>query len=1033
MVQLIKTDTYHGAFTIVCDLIGNSVKTLTGKNLIFCDEKASLMAESMICHKYGGSFNTEVYSFGNFLRAKKKIDGLLTKQGSTMAVRRILSNATLQCFRAGKNSFAPSIIELIFQLKSAKVTPEILLDGANQCAGVLKKKLLDLYTVYSEYEKFLKQNGYDDQNSAISYLPEVIENEQDIIDADVYLVGFSSFTSQAKEVVDRLVKRAKSVTAVLVDGNNAFAYVNEASQAFRSVVKNAGVSLTERTILSEQTKEGKIIVENLFNPLSKADKIQTERIYGLTAKDVNGEIERVAFVIKKAVSEGLKYKDISIAIPDMATYAEQIRTVFSLMDIPYFLDQPKKVDNHPLVLLICAYVEVFRKGAGKKELLALIKNPLWGKPKKFTDCFEKYLVLNGLFYANFFKPFTSPLPNEQETEEFEQFRLLVCSTLKSFNVEKLLEITCAKDRLDGFTSVLSELGEKEEGAVNAQMYQAITSILSEMQTLLSDTKLDYYEYKKVFLSGISSLELSIIPQYNDAVFVGEYREISLAKAKYLFAVGLTSEVPSAQEDVAILSDSDIDALENVKVLVEPKIKIVNHRARESMALALASFSEKLFVSYPVSNKEGDKNGVGEAVEFIAKNFSVQAFPNGNGYYTHKQGLLNFAKSCSRFAEGLDNDFTLASSFYEVADKEKANELLNRSQKELKLRLEKNQGVVLKSVTSPTALEEFNDCPYKAFLSHGLKIKKSDDGLVSGLSVGNLMHDIFAKYLARLGEVKDEASSEALFESVKEQVIGNADFARFLSDPEKRTAIENAVKECEKFCYKNYLWLKNSRFKADSRNLEVKFGDGQRYDAVKLNGGKVKIVGKIDRLDTYGDYFRIIDYKTGSADSSERKLFAGVKLQLYLYASAIKGKKLAGAYYLPVNDNFIEKDKEKPPMLIGKTLDDKEVLHAQDESIRQTGKSEYLPVKISEKKSSGVSDENVMQSLIDYAVKISEKTVKNMREGVIVSSPFVDDEKSACDYCDYKGMCDYNQAPKRTLGAVGEKTILQSIVGGEENE
>ena len=67
MVKLYVTDSYYNVFNVVSDLIKDSVNTLKGKNLIFCEEKVSLMAERVICSRYGGSFNTEVYSFGNFM------------------------------------------------------------------------------------------------------------------------------------------------------------------------------------------------------------------------------------------------------------------------------------------------------------------------------------------------------------------------------------------------------------------------------------------------------------------------------------------------------------------------------------------------------------------------------------------------------------------------------------------------------------------------------------------------------------------------------------------------------------------------------------------------------------------------------------------------------------------------------------------------------------------------------------------------------------------------------------------------------
>ena len=51
------------------------------------------------------------------------------------------------------------------------------------------------------------------------------------------------------------------------------------------------------------------------------------------------------------------------------------------------------------------------------------------------------------------------------------------------------------------------------------------------------------------------------------MFIGGYKEVSLRPASYLYAVGLTSEVPSGKEDVALISDAEIDALADLKFMI----------------------------------------------------------------------------------------------------------------------------------------------------------------------------------------------------------------------------------------------------------------------------------------------------------------------------------------------------------------------------------------------------------------------------------------------------------------------------------
>ena len=1030
MVKLLLTDSYYEIFNILTNSLKGKVNSLEGSNLVFCEEKISLMAERRICAEFGGSFNTDVYSFGNYLRVNKYLSSVLSKEGSAMVVKRLLSTLSLGCFKSSATTLAPSLFDLIIQLKSASITPDDLKYACQNLNGVLKGKLLDVATVFEEYEKYLLANGLEDQSSMLSYLPQVFES-QDLANTDVYLLGFSSLTKQARLGIEVLLKKAKSVTAILVEGQNDFAYLNETSDLFRKTCQELGVAFEEKSFISQKGKENQVILNNLFNPLVKKERLQTDKVYTISAKTLYEEMENVAITIKREVINGnVRYKDVGVVLADPSLYKDYLKECFNRLDIPYFLDEKKKPSNHPLIHLILDYIDVFRKGFNKRTLCSLVVNPLLGKDKTFTDSFVKHIKKYNLFWSSFTKPFAFLPKDSNLANEFELYRKKIVDCCAYLNVEQLLNEFEVEKTLQEFTSKLTELGQTEESAVNEQIYQAIVKILGEMKTLLGEVKLTPVEFRNVFLSGVEALELSIIPQYNDAVFVGGFKEASLGLAQYLFVPGLTNEVPSAKDDVALLTDSDIDALANLKVMIEPKIKVVNHRERQNVALGVSAFSQKLFVSYPLTSRSGAKNIKGEVYSFITDNFTCQLVESFDGYLTKKQAVTTFAKTCSDYYEGLDVDFTDANAYYSLDVQQGLSKLALESAKNPKIYLESGSRVLIDGETSPTMIENYHKCPYMTFLSNGLRLSQEEDGEMDVLSCGNLMHEIFALYLKNVDKVSDKISSDALFELKSKEVLAKDEYKRFLENEVGASAIERAFNECKKFCYKIYCSLAVSKFKAEHSDLEVGFGDGDRkkYPAISLLGGKVKLSGKIDRVDTMGDYCRIIDYKTGSADASGSKLFAGVKLQLYLYGNAVKDKKIAGMYYLPVNDAYRGEDKKNGSLVIGKTLNDENVMFAQDQMLSQTGKSEIIPVTIDEEgKISGASSKENMDAMVEYALKISEKAVSNMNDGVIVASPF---EKS-CEYCQYGALCGVKGTKERKVRTVSEDVIYKSVQGEKE--
>jgi hypothetical protein len=119
-----------------------------------------------------------------------------------------------------------------------------LLNASKKTGGVLKNKLTDVANVFTAYEQYLQDNGLEDQSSMLDHLPQVFLDNPDISKADVFLVGFTSFTKQTRQAIKTLLGKAKSVTAVLVEGDNTYAYLNETVEMFKNLLgKEVTVSI----------------------------------------------------------------------------------------------------------------------------------------------------------------------------------------------------------------------------------------------------------------------------------------------------------------------------------------------------------------------------------------------------------------------------------------------------------------------------------------------------------------------------------------------------------------------------------------------------------------------------------------------------------------------------------------------------------------------------------------------------------------------------------------------------------------------
>ena len=82
MVKLINAYTLSECLDVMTENVA-AYEGLKRRNLIFCEDRLTLVAERALLRKTGGTFLSEVTTFARFLKTDGKV---LSKQGSVMAV-----------------------------------------------------------------------------------------------------------------------------------------------------------------------------------------------------------------------------------------------------------------------------------------------------------------------------------------------------------------------------------------------------------------------------------------------------------------------------------------------------------------------------------------------------------------------------------------------------------------------------------------------------------------------------------------------------------------------------------------------------------------------------------------------------------------------------------------------------------------------------------------------------------------------------------------------------------------------------------
>ena len=956
--------------------------------LVFCEDRLTLLAERAVLAGRRGTMLTEVTTFARFLsrslaggRAEVK---LLSKQGSVMAVSALLSEheGELKYFRRGA---ARAVYETLAQLSASRVDEDLLRRGALEAGGTLGGKLEDLALLFAAYRDFLRQKGFTDESGYLSLLPGALASG--LSETHVIFFAFPSFTRQAREGIEAAVDAAKSVTGIFLAGREGL-FTNAAARLFRLVLKERGIDAPAQ-LKSSWNEDARRLAEGLFTPEKLAEPpLPTERVRAFTVLDEEEEFSAVAALIKKHIGEeGLRYKDFAVLVQDKESFS-LVRRVFSAYHIPYFADERRPFSEHPFCIFLCDVLSAAEGGALPDDADAVASSLYFGEGAEYRNYLLKYGGYRGAVRR--------PVKEGDAVKGYDREALMSCrermlSILKLFpqrgsgaryaeSVRALMDLVEAE-------RVTEELKEHFTGAESAFLELApLEGILKEIAAVAENT-MTLHEFSSLLKSGLEATEVAMIPQSQDAVFVGDATESRFQRVKVLFAAGLNAGLPRAAQDTAVISDGDISRLSELEVVIEPAIAEVNARAREGLALDLCSFEEKLYLSCPL-RRGGEDSEPGEIYRTAEKLFQMSPMPDLFPYDCSERmpavrGLLRRRHAQSECERGR---FSALAAF--LAEQGEPVARLLGEDKKPRVPGEK---LYFRGKVSPTLLETYFECPYKSFAARGLKLQEREERSVMATDTGTFMHAVLERTSRRFGELSSEEECRALAKETGEELLQTPRFAA-LADTESGVYTgERLVAEGQEVAAAAYRQLAASDFSVLKTEANIALPE-------------LSLEGKTDRVDGAGDYIRVIDYKTGEIEDTAVAYYTGRKLQLELYLKgAAEGRAPAGAFYFPaVSDVSTPEDAKKRFRMRGFFSSDEEVVRRMDKTLEKGSESAVFDYKYDGKEHDRAMGGEDFSAFLDYAVLVSAGAEREMKEGNIAPSPY----KGACRFCKFRSLCGF---------------------------
>ncbi|MCM1324932.1 MAG: PD-(D/E)XK nuclease family protein, partial [Acetobacter sp.] len=626
------------------------------------------------------------------------------------------------------------------------------------------------------------------------------------------------------------------------------------------------------------------------------------------------------------------------------------------------------------------------------------------EPKSEELC--RQLQLHNIYgksrYKKYFASFAPKL--ERLLSSFEKAETFVelCGVCK----------TVIEEYRNDYNSLLENLKTKDmeqEYNINAQIEEILVDALDKIASYRGDEKCSKAEFAKLLKLLLSFKEVSSVPTYVDAVMVGDATSSYFGQVQNLIVVG-GEGLPALSGDNGLVSDDDIEKLSVVRK-IEPSIRMINRRNRFKLFNLLCSCERSLTVSFLEINDEGKRVEPPAYIDGLSKIFGAK--------FIRAASFSQFA----RVNPQVDLQKLLLSSGNRKLALE--NGLLGKEnfiQEKTQLGVDASKLFYPKGYTKVTQLECYFNCPFKHFIRYGLRAKETEKYEFDPRDIGNVCHKLAESFVnANMSNLRVLTDEEVvcyvdthLFEAIKaeglEEKLDITTDKEGVLDYLKRMATLLLNRICQEQRFSEF------RPAFTEKNLE---------GSLDCKYGEMKLIGKIDRIDIAGDYYRIMDYKTGAVAPILKDLYYGDKLQLFLYEE-VAGKSLdktpAGAFYFDARWDY-DKEEQKDAILKGIVINDETVLPMFDYRL-DGGKSDIIAVSKSSKGYKGASlAKFALSTFENYARKVAASAIDETLDGYIEPKP----DQSACEKCMFRSICLFDKDKGfRKKDAVTQEDIANAM-------
>ena len=1000
------------------------LKNEDGKVCILVPDKLSVTMEKELFSYLNieSSFNIEISTITRFSQKILTEQNIrytpMTKIGSAILVKKILTQErdNLKLFNTPSFSYnySDTIFKTLTQFKSSQITSNDMYLTDN-LPSQLSDKIHDLRILSERYEE--TKAGLVDSTDRLNLLAVNIKNSEIVKNTAYYFVGFDDFTAQGYSIIEQLVRFSKSVNVFAYNkmSKNSYIYLDELEQKLKNIAYAQSFPLEIQQIHYGDSILHKFLVENIYSARQNTFEIKDAEISLHNAKNFNEEIEFVARSIRERVLNGAKFNEFGIACFDIESHKNAIKEVMNKYEINYYIDSSTSVNDTIYFKFFINYLKLFAQNFQTENLMQFINSPFLDINQinriKLVRIIKKLNISNNIFSLKLDGSLSDDLTYILNI--FNKFSLRKVKNIEDLinNLKGLEDFLDIRNKVDNLIAKMDDLYAKK---ILMQAPDAFDNLLGEVAKFYNELDLD--ELVDILKSAGKELKIMPIPQSLDCVQILDAKEI-FTSFDNLYVLNTTSKTaPQITQDIGIILDKDIEQLE-FKNKLAPTIAHLNKMAKFKLFNSVQMFNKKLVMTMSINNIAELSEIVKEFQKIIRVNgeiIKVNEIKNSIAYKPLSKGdLIEFLSDSKNNNKEEIMDF-YGIKRYEIQKRLSDKAIMNLHFKEI----------------SCSALENYFLCPFAYFLNYTLRLKEEEKSGIAKVDIGNIVHNLAENYYKMKSKHANVEIQSFVRNNIDDFMLKDNRLSQFINS----SIYFNLVKEATRFV--EHLKYLDDNCLFEPSYHEYDFGLSNNRTIPLTN--EVFLRGKIDRVDFWKNYVRIIDYKTGNVEASFEDLYYGKKLQLFLYAKFARNyfsKTLAGSFYLPVKNTINNMEGVKPYRLTGFILKDENLIPAWDKNLKIGQKSDLLSVAISPKgnfKNDGsatkIVSDSEFENMINYSADVAKLAIEEITSGNITPAPIeINSRQTSCSFCPYIAICRKNSMQ---IGVRSKKAVDIDSFGGD---